>query len=315
VVAKRPLGRSGIEIMPFAFGGNVFGWTADRRASFALLDHCVANGIDFVDTADVYSNWAPGNKGGESETMIGEWLAARGQRERLIIATKCGQPMGPGESGLSRAYIFRAVDRSLTRLQTDYIDLYQSHRDDPSTPLEETLGAFADLIQLGKVRAIGASNYSAARFAAALEASARLGLPRFETLQPHYNLLVREEFESGLAGICAAEKIGVIPYFALASGYLTGKYRNAEDFKKSARGARMGSLSTPRNFAILAALDSVAADLSAKPAQVALAWLLARGVTAPIASATSTAQLDELLGALRLDLTEEQRLRLEAAGS
>lgn len=315
MVTKRPLGRSGIAIAPFAFGGNVFGWTADRRVSFALLDHCVANGIDFVDTADTYSTWVPGNKGGESETIIGEWLAARGQRNRLIIATKCGQPMGPGESGLSREYIFRAVDRSLQRLQTDYIDLYQTHRDDPTTPLEETLGALAELIRLGKVRAIGASNYSADRFAAALETSQRLGLPRFETLQNHYNLVVREEFESDLAAMCAREAIGVIPYFSLAAGFLTGKYRSAEDCNRSPRGARIGSLLTPRNLAILDALEAVAADLGAKPAQVALAWLLSRGVAAPIVSATSIAQLEELLGALRIDLTFEHRSRLENAGA
>lgn len=311
---KRPLGRSGIKITPLVFGGNVFGWTADRRTSFELLDHCVANGINCVDTADVYSIWAPGHRGGESETIIGEWLAARGQRERLIIATKCGQPMGPGESGLSRDYIFRAVDRSLQRLQTDYIDLYQTHRDDPETPLEETLGALADLIKLGKVRAIGASNYSAGRFAEALQVSKRLGLPRFETLQPHYNLVMREEFESQLADLCARETVGVIPYFSLASGFLTGKYRTAEDFQKTVRGSRMNDLATARNFAVLDALETVARELGSKPAPVALAWLLSRGVAAPIASATRVSQLDELLDALNLNLTDEQRTQLETAG-
>ncbi len=300
-------------VTPLAFGGNVFGWTADRRASFELLDRCVALGIDLIDTADSYSRWVAGNVGGESETLIGEWLAARGCRQRVIIATKCGLEVAAGESGLSRAYVFRAVDRSLARLRTDYIDLYQAHCDDPNTPLEETLGAFADLIRSGKVRAIGASNYSAPRFAAALAISRQLGLPRFECLQPHYNLLVRNDFEATLAPLCAVESIGVIPYFALASGFLTGKYRQPADLTGSARAARMGDLLTTRNLAILAALDAVAVTLNATPAQIALAWLMARGVTAPIASATSTAQLDEQIGALHLTLDPAALARLDIA--
>ena len=315
MVAKRAIGRSGIAITPLAFGGNVFGWTADRRVSFELLDRCLACGIDLIDTADNYSRWVPGNQGGESETLIGEWLAARGGRRRLIIATKCGQEMGPEEKGLSRAYIFRAIDRSLARLQTDYIDLYQAHRDDPATPLEETLVAFAELIKVGKVRAIGASNYSAPRLAEALAVSAALGLPRFECLQPQYNLLVRNEFETALAPLCAREGLGVIPYYALASGFLTGKYRRSEDLTGSPRAAFMDRQLTARNLGILAALDEVAAALRATPAQVALAWLMARGVTAPIASASRIPQFEEQLGALQLSLDAAMLARLDAASA
>jgi aryl-alcohol dehydrogenase-like predicted oxidoreductase len=247
--------------------------------------------------------------------MIGEWLAARGGRQRIILASKCGGDMGSGAIDLSRAYIFQAIDRSLARLQTDYIDLYQAHRDDPKTPLEETLGAFADLMKAGKVRAIGASNYSATRFAAALAVSARLGLPRFECLQPHYNLLVRQEFEAELAPLCARESLGVIPYYALASGFLTGKYRRAQDLTGSPRAAHMGGQLTARNLGILAAVDEVAQALHATPAAVALAWLMARGVTAPIASASNVAQLDEQLAALQLTLDSEALATLERAST
>jgi aryl-alcohol dehydrogenase-like predicted oxidoreductase len=273
----------------------------------------VAAGIDLIDTADVYSRWAPGHLGGESESMIGEWLASRGGRQRIILASKCGQDMGSGGTCLSRAYILQAVDASLARLRTDYIDLYQAHRDDPNTPLEETLGAFADVMKAGKVRAIGASNYTAPRFSEALDVSARLGLPRFECLQPHYNLLVRQEFETELAPLCARESVGIIPYYALASGFLTGKYRRSDDLKGSPRAANMAAQLNPRNLGILVALDEVSAALHATPAQVALAWLMARGVTAPIASASKVSQLDEQLPALDLVLDGTAMTRLSQA--
>ena len=301
---RRRLGRSALEIAPIAFGGNVFGWTSDEAMSFRTLDSFVDAGFNLVDTADAYSRWVPGHTGGESEQIIGRWLAARGpaMRERVIIATKVGLEMGPGASGLSRGYILRAVNRSLQRLQTDYIDLYQAHRDDPSTPLEETAEAFDSLIRAGKVRVLGASNFSAARLAEALATSRRLGVARYESLQPHYNLLQRQEFEPELAPLCSAEGLGVIPYFALAAGFLTGKYRQPADFSRSPRGARMGEMLNARGRRILAALDDAAQRYHATPAQIAIAWLLARGVTAPIASATSLGQLQELLGAARLSL-------------
>ena len=311
------LGRSALEVAPIAFGGNVFGWTADEATSFRLLDQFVESGFNLIDTADVYSSWVPGNVGGESERIIGRWLASRGpaMRTRVVIATKVGLEMGPGEIGLSREYILRAVDQSLRRLQTDYIDLYQAHRDDATTPLEETARAFDGLIRSGKVRAIGASNFSAARLAAALETSRSLGMARYECLQPHYNLLQRLEFESELAALCVQEELGVIPYFALASGFLTGKYREAADFARSPRGARMGEMLDDRGRRVLAALDSVAAKHGATPAQIALAWLLARGVTAPIASATSPSQLQDILGAARLTLDPASIERLDLASA
>ena len=301
---KRRLGRSALTLAPLAFGANVFGWTADQAMSFRLLDGFVAAGFDFIDTADVYSRFHPGNAGGESETIIGAWLAARGGRDRVVIASKCGIEMGPDMKGLSRAYIMRAVDASLRRLQTDYIDLYQAHRDDPDTPLEETLGAFADLIKSGKVRAIGASNYSAARLEEALATSARLGLPRFESLQPLYNLVERDGFEGALEDLCLREQIGVIPYYSLASGFLTGKYRSEADMAGRTRGTRAGKYLTPKGLRTLAALDAVAERTGARPGQVALAWLIARpSITAPIASATNPEQLAELVAApeVRLD--------------
>ncbi|MBW4091252.1 MAG: aldo/keto reductase [Proteobacteria bacterium] len=300
---KRRLGRSAITLAPLAFGANVFGWTADAAMSFRLLDQFLAAGFDFVDTADVYSRFHPGNKGGESETIIGDWLAARGGRDRVVIASKCGVEMGPGMKGLSRRYIMAAVEASLTRLQTDYIDLYQAHRDDPETPLEETLAAFADLIAQGKVRAIGASNYTAPRLAEALETSARLGLPRFESLQPLYNLVERPAFEGELEALCLREQIGVIPYYALASGFLTGKYRTAADAQGRTRGSRAEKYLNPKGLAVLEALDTVAAQVGAKPAQVALAWMIARpSITAPIASATNPEQLAELMAAPAITL-------------
>ncbi len=310
----RKLGRSGLEAAPLAFGGNVFGWTADEPTSFALLDAFVAGGFNLIDTADVYSIWATGHVGGESEAILGRWLASRGQRSRVLIATKAGMDMGNGNQGLSKAYILKAVERSLSRLQTDYIDLYQAHRDDDATPQDETLEAFALLVRQGKVRAIGASNFTAPRLESALRMSAALGLPRYETLQPEYNLYERAGFEGDLATLCAREEVAVVPYFGLGAGFLTGKYRSAADLRQSPRGARVKNMLTPRGFRILAALDAVAAELAATPAQVALAWLMRR-VAAPIASATSVAQLEELMGAARLVLPDAADRQLEAASA
>ncbi len=291
----------------------MFGWTADERRSFEVLDAFVAAGFNLIDTADVYSRWIEGHVGGESETVIGKWLARRGRRDDVVIATKVGMEMGPGKKGLSRKYILEAADASLARLGTDYIDLYQAHIDDPETPLEETLGAFADLIAAGKVRAIGASNYEADRLAAALETSRANGLPRFETLQPWYNLYDRVAFEGPLAELCRREGLGVISYFGLASGFLTGKYRSEKDLAGSARAYRVKSMMNERGFRILAALDDVAAQHGATPAQIALAWLRAHGVTAPIASATSVAQLEELVAFAGIELDAEAVAKLDAA--
>jgi aryl-alcohol dehydrogenase-like predicted oxidoreductase len=316
IIMLRPLGRSDLRVSPLCFGGNVFGWTADEAASFRLLDRFVDAGLNFIDTADSYSRWVPGHHGGESETIIGRWLKARGGRERVVIATKVGMTMGPGQEGLSKAYIREAIEASLRRLQTDYVDLYQSHRDDPGAPFEETLGAFDELIRAGKVRVIGASNLTAERLAEALEVSAAAGLPRYESLQPHYNLYDRADFEAGLQGLCVDNDIGVIPYYSLASGFLTGKYRSEADLGKSPRGGSVGKFLNPRGLRILAALDSVAADLGASPAQAALAWLMARpGVTAPIASATGAAQLEDLIAATTLALGPEAIRRLDAASA
>ncbi|GGC64134.1 aldo/keto reductase [Chelatococcus reniformis] len=316
-MAKRELGRSGISVPPLCFGGNVFGWTADAKASFALLDALVAEGLNFIDTADVYSVWVPGHTGGESETVIGDWLAARGGRDKVIIATKVGAPMAEDRKGLKRAYILKAVEDSLTRLKTDYIDLYQSHFDDADTSVEEPLEAFAELIKAGKVRAIGASNFSPERLKSALDASTRLGLPRYETMQPEYNLYSRSTYEGPLEELCRAEGLGVIPYFSLAAGFLTGKYRSEADLGKSPRGARaIPKYLNERGFRILAALDEVAAEVKANPTQVALAWLMARPtVTAPIASATSVAQLGDLIKATRLVLPSPAVERLSAASA
>jgi aryl-alcohol dehydrogenase-like predicted oxidoreductase len=313
-VALRSLGRTGIDIPPLVFGGNVFGWTADEGASFALLDALLDAGFNAIDTADVYSRWVPGHAGGESETILGKWMKARGVRDRIIIATKVGMDMGGGNSGLSRAWILRAVDDSLRRLQTDFIDLYQAHQDDPVTPLEETLGAFASLIEAGKVRAIGASNYSAPRLQEALDTSVRLGLPRYETLQPHYNLVERKIFEDALGPLCAAEGLGVIPYYALAAGFLTGKYRSQADLAQSPRGRGVAKYLDERGLRILAALDDAARAYDATPARVALAWLIARpGISAPIASATSAEQLGELIAAARLQLDGDTVATLDRA--
>ena len=311
----RKLGKSGLAVAPLAFGGNVLGWTADESASFKVLDAFVAAGLNLIDTADVYSRWVPGHQGGESETILGKWMKARGNRSRVIIATKVGMEMGPAEQGLSRAYIMRAVERSLTRLQTDYIDLYQSHRDDPGTPFEESLGAYGDLIRAGKVRAIGASNFTAERLAAALAASAAHGLPRYETLQPLYNLYDRSSFEGELAALCRREQLGVIPYFSLASGFLTGKYRTEADLAGRARGYRVKDMLNERGLRILRALDEVSRELRATPAQVSLAWLIARGVTAPIASATSVEQMQVLAGSVLLQPGPDALARLDAASA
>ncbi|BDI29733.1 aldo/keto reductase [Capsulimonas corticalis] len=313
-MANRTLGNSGIEVAPLAFGGNVFGWTIDEARSFELLDGFTAAGFNLIDTADVYSAWAPGNKGGESESIVGNWVKSRGNRDKVVIATKVGMELAPDKKGLSKEYIFRAVEDSLTRLQTDYIDLYQSHRDDAETPLEETLSAYATLIQQGKVRAIGASNYSAARLAEALEVSEKHGLPRYETLQPEYNLYERAGFEAELEPLVLKHNIGVINYFALASGFLTGKYRSEEDLTKSKRGQGNKKYLNDRGFAILKALDEISAKHGSTPARVAIAWLIARpSVTAPIASATSLDQLTDLIESTKLVLDTADIVRLDAA--
>jgi aryl-alcohol dehydrogenase-like predicted oxidoreductase len=300
---RRPLGRSGIEVAPFAFGGNVFGWTVDQPTAFLLLDLFVDRGFSLVDTADVYSKWAPGNRGGESETVIGKWLAKSGRRKDVVIATKCGMEMPDAGTGLGRAHIMASVDASLKRLQTDYIDLYQAHAEDPKTPIEETLEAFSRLVAAGKVRAIGASNYSREALQESLDASARAGLPRYETLQPGYNLYSRD-FEDELQPLCVERGIGVIPYYGLASGFLTGKYRSEADFAQSPRGEGVKKrYFNERGQKILAALDAVAKKHRVKASQVALAWLMAQpAITAPIASATTLAQLRELLASVELAL-------------
>src|SRR5438094_8415433 len=300
---KRSLGNSGLEIAPLAFGGNVFGWTVDEPTSFKLLDRFVGSGFNFIDTADVYPKWGPGNKGGESETILGNWLKRSGNRKKVVIATKGGSEMAPGSKGPSRTYILRAVEDSLKRLQTDYIDLYQSHIDDAETPLEETLEAYAQLTKQGKVRAIGASNYSAERLAQALEVSQQHGYPGYQSLQPEYNLYDRAGYETQLEAVCQKRALGVIPYFSLASGFLTGKYRSEDDVSKSARAKFVRKYLNERGFRILQALDQAAGRLHSTPAKVSLAWLLARpSITAPIASATSLDQLRDLMEATGLEL-------------
>ncbi len=300
------LGKSGIGIAPLALGTNVFGWTADPATSFRILDAYVDAGLNLVDTADVYSKWAPGNHGGESETIIGKWLAQGGKRGQLVIATKCGKEMGPGRKGLSQKYIREAVESSLLRLQTDYIDLYQSHDDDPETPMEETMMAFADLVREGKVRAIGASNFTAARLQESMDISNRLNIPCYETLQPLYNLYEREQFEKDLEGFCVEKELGVLPYYSLARGFLTGKYRSEQDIGKSPRGTGAKKYLTDRGFRILQTLDEIASHYNSSPAAVSLAWLMARrSVTAPIVSATSPDQLSMILESVELTLSRE----------
>lgn len=313
---KRELGNSGLKVAPLALGGNVFGWTVDELMSFALLDAFTAAGFNLIDTADTYSRWVPGNKGGESETIIGNWLKKSGKRKKVVIATKVGMEMGPHKKGLSKSYILRAAEDSLRRLQTDYIDLYQAHTDDPGTPLEETLGAFAQLIAQGKVRAIGASNYSAGRLSEAVETSRRLAYPPYQSLQTLYNLYDRADFEKDLEPLCREKGLGVLTYFSLASGFLTGKYRTPEDVSRGARGAMVEKYLDSRGLRILKALDVLAKELDAKPATVSLAWLISRpAVTAPISSATNLEQLHDLIGATRLQLDRPSIMFLDKASA
>ena len=311
---KRTLGNSGIRVAPLAFGGNVFGWTIDEPTSFGLLDAFTDAGFNLIDTADVYSRWAPGNSGGESETIIGNWLKARGNRDRVVIATKVGSDMGNGKTGLSKKHITEAVEASLKRLQTDYIDLYQTHFDDGATPIDETLGTYADLVKQGKVRAIGASNLSPDRLRASLEISRKQGYPRYETFQPGYNLYDRENYEKDIEPIVVEQGLGVINYYSLASGFLSGKYRSEADLGKSARGGGVKKYLNERGFAILAALDEVAALHDATPAEVSIAWLLARpSITAPIASATNPKQLQSLFRGVQLKLEAADVAKLDEA--
>jgi len=305
-MTHRALGATGLQVFPITFGGNVFGWTLDEAASFRILDALAGRGMNFIDTADAYSRWVPGNQGGESETIIGNWFKRTGKRNSVILATKVGKPALGNPGGLSAAYIEKAVEGSLRRLQTDYIDLYQAHDDDADTPLEESLAAFDKLVRAGKVRAIGASNYTAARFQQALDVSQANGLAAYATLQPEYNLVERQAFETELAPVALKNRIAVINYYALASGFLSGKYRTAADLEGKARGGRVASYLNERGLRILAALDEVAAQYRSTPAAVALAWLLHQpAVTAPIASATSEAQLDSLEAAAHLALGQE----------
>lgn len=313
----RALGNSGLEVSKLCLGGNVFGWTADRSASFQILDAFVDAGGNFIDTANMYSRWAPGNKGGESETIIGEWMKERKNRHKIILATKVGMEMGPKEKGLSMKYIMSAVEESLKRLQTDYIDLYIAHKDDEETPLEETLEAFGHVIEGGKARVVGASNYSGKRLHKAIEeVSLKKGLPPYQSLQPQYNLFDRQEYEKDLLPICSLFNLGVTPYYALASGFLTGKYRSEKDFGKSPRGGSMGRYLNDRGLRILAALDRVAKDTRSSPTQVALAWLMHQPtITAPIASATSVEQLKELAASTHLKLDGLHLELLDQAGN
>jgi len=313
---KRKLGNTGFHVAPLALGGNVFGWTADEAMSFRILDAFVDSGFNLIDTADSYSRWVTGHQGGESETVIGRWIAGRGRHDDVIIATKVGSDMGQGHKVLRKAYLLQAAEASLRRLQVDCIDLYQSHWDDESTPFEETLSAYDQLLREGKVKAIGASNLSTARMRQALEVSAAKRLPRYSTLQPHYNLYERSSFEGALQSLCIEENLGVITYFSLAAGFLTGKYRSEADFGKSPRGGGMKKFMNPRGMQILSALDAVSARVHATPAQVALAWLMARpGVTAPIASATNLEQLREILRSATLKLDAEAVKSLDEASA
>ena len=314
MMERRVLGRSELRVPPLCLGGNVFGWTADKAMSFRLLDRALEAGLDFIDTAEIYSVWVPGHSGGESEAIIGEWMASRGCRDRVVVATKVGADMGDERKGLAPSRIRDGIEGSLRRLRTDRIDLYQAHYDDPETPLEEVLGTFAALVAEGKVRVLGASNYSAARLREALAVSERLGLPRYESLQPHYNLYDRAEYEAELEPLCLEQGLGVICYFGLAKGFLTGKYRSRADLGKSPRGDGIAGYLDARGTRILEALDQVAAELRATPAQVALAWLIARpSVAAPIASATGPEQLEDLIAAASLQLGPEAVAHLDTA--
>jgi aryl-alcohol dehydrogenase-like predicted oxidoreductase len=311
----RPLGRSGLQIVPLVFGANVFGWTVDQPSAFKLLDRFVDSGLNAMDTADVYSRWVPGNKGGESETMIGNWLKASPQRRsQIVLITKVGSMPGDDGRGLSAPTIATRVEESLRRLQTDHIDLYLSHRPDASTPIDETLRAYESLIQAGKVKAIGSSNSTAAGLREALDTAAAKKLPRYEVEQPEYNLCERTKFEGPLRDLCIAEGVGAIVYYSLASGFLSGKYRSKADLEKRARRSGVEKYMNERGFRVLKALDAIAQGHGAKPAEVALAWLIARkGVTAPIASATSVEQLDSLARAVQLKLSAEDMQVLTAA--
>lgn len=315
-VSLRRLGATDLRIAPLVLGGNVFGWTADRDASFAVLDAFAAGGGTMIDTADVYSAWIPGHKGGESESVIGDWLKRSGKREDVLIATKVGMLPGEGGEKLAPARIAAACDASLRRLGIDTIDLYFAHQDDDAVAQEDALAAFGKLIDAGKVRALGASNFHAARLKSANDAARAHGLPHYHVLQPEYNLVSRHKFEGQLQDYCVEQNIGVVPYYGLASGFLTGKYRSKDDLGKSVRGGRMGDLLEGKGSAVLETMDAVAAETGASLARIALAWLAAQpGVTAPIASATSVAQVEELLGAMTLALSAEQLERLSDAGA
>ncbi|MEH1894839.1 MAG: aldo/keto reductase [Nostoc sp.] len=315
-MVRRKLGRSELEVSPLCFGGNVFGWTINEDTSFKILDHFIAAGGNFIDTADVYSKWASGNQGGESETILGKWLKQRGNREQVVIATKVGNDLGIKGKGLSRKYIQQAVEDSLQRLQTDYIDLYQSHIDDESIPLEETLETYGELISQGKVRVIGASNYSASRLAQALQISQQHGYPRYESLQPRYNLYSRSDYEQDLQLLSQEQGIGVINYSSLASGFLSGKYRSEQDLSISARGNSVKQYLNARGFRILKAVDEVAKTYNSTPTQVSLAWLIARPtITAPIVSATNIEQLNDIIKAIDLKLDPDAIDLLNQASS
>jgi aryl-alcohol dehydrogenase-like predicted oxidoreductase len=312
---KRRLGRTDLDVSVLCFGGNVFGWTTDAAQSAAVLDAFMEAGGNFVDSADVYSRWVPGNSGGESEVILGQWMKDRGNRKDVIVATKLGSPMGEGKQGLSRTYMVQAVEDSLQRLQTDYIDLYQAHRDDQETPLEEIMAAFDDLIEQGKVRWIGASNFTAARLAEANAVAEQGGWHRYESIQPAYHLLQRSDYEAELEPLCQKDEIGVITYSSLASGFLTGKYRPNAKLPSSGRASGVQQrYMNDRGWAILAAVESVAKRLGATPAQVALAWIASRpGMTGPIASATTPAQLEEIAGGIDLKLDGEAIETLDEA--
>ena len=315
-IPSRRLGASDLKIAPLVLGGNVFGWTADKAASFAVLDAFVDGGGVMIDTADVYSAWIDGHRGGESESVIGEWLRSSGKRDRVLVATKVGMMAGEGGKGLAPSRIAAACDASLQRLGTDRIDLYYAHQDDESVPQEEVAEAFARLVQAGKVRVLGASNFHAARLKSAIETAKAAGLPHYQVLQPEYNLVSRGKFEGELQDYCAEYNIGVLPYYGLAAGYLTGKYRSDADLAKSSRGSRVGTYLHGQGPAVLAVMDEIVRETNATLAQIALAWLAAQdGVTAPVASATSVEQLSDLLGSMRLELSAEQRDRLSAAGA
>jgi aryl-alcohol dehydrogenase-like predicted oxidoreductase len=313
----RRLGKTGLSVAPIVFGGNVFGWTADEKTSFGILDAFFDAGFNTIDTADVYSAWVPGNKGGDSEEIIGKWLKqGKISRDKAVVITKVGSEMGPGKKGLKEQYILQAVEASLKRLQTDYIDLYLSHWPDAETPHEETLGAFAKLKQQGKIRAIGCSNLDASQLQASFDAAEKAGLPRYDVIQPEYNLYDRATFEGPLADLCVKEDIGVINYYSLASGFLSGKYRSKADTEGKARGGKAAGYLDDKGLKILAALDTVSAETGAKPAEISLAWLLRKkAVTAPIASATSLSQLESLTKSASLTLSDDAMALLDTAGA